>query len=162
MRNGPWKLRIAFSNTIYSTIIWRVSCSTIDYLRLNKLLCKISSIYFWPFLADFGVITHVTCGSSKKFKIQWNWVTIGLYGYFALFSPVLQGNHCKLFIYLILRQFRGHFWVKIGEKWTFFDFPEKWVIGKCWKTKKLQIIVKQIVFENAILRFHWIFLISPR
>ena len=69
MRNGPWKLRIAFSNTIYSTIIWRVSWSTIDYLRLNESLCKMSSIYFWPFLGDFGVITHVTYGSSKKFKI---------------------------------------------------------------------------------------------
>ena len=46
------------------------SCSTIDYLRLNESLCKMSTIYFWPFLGDFGVITHVTYGSSKKFKIQ--------------------------------------------------------------------------------------------
>ena len=142
MRNGPWKLRIAFSNTIYSTIIWRVSCSTIDYLRLNESLCKMSSIYFWPFLGDFGVITHVTYGSSKKFKMQWNCVAIGSYDYFALFSPVLPGNHCIHFILLISRQFMGHLWRKIEEKWTFFDFPEKWIIGKCWKTKNLQIIFK--------------------
>ena len=142
MRNIPWKLRIAFSNTIYSTTIWRVSCSTIDYLRLNESLCKMSSIYFWTFLGDFGVITHVTYGSSKKFKMQWNWVAIGFYDYFALFSPVLQGNHCILFILLISRQFRGHFWVKIGKKLTFFDFFEKWVMGKCWRPKKLQIVVE--------------------
>lgn len=68
MRNAPWKPRIALSHKIYLKIIWRLSCCTTDYLPLNDSLCKMSSIHFWTFFGVFGVITHVTYGSSKKFK----------------------------------------------------------------------------------------------
>ena len=142
MKNPAGKLSIAFSNTTYLNIIWRVSCSTIDYLRLNESLCKMSSIYFWTFLGVFGVIIHVTYGSSRMFKKWPNWIPMGFYDYFALLSPVLLWNHCNLFILPVFRQIWGHFWSKFGVKWTFFEIPEKWVIGKCWKPRKLQIIFK--------------------
>ena len=44
MRNIPWKLRIAFSDTIYSKTILRVSCCTTDYLSENEPLCNMNGI----------------------------------------------------------------------------------------------------------------------
>ena len=142
MKKAPEKLSIAFSNRTYLDIIWRVSCSTIDFLRLNESLCKMSSIYFWTFLDVFGVITHVTYGSSKNSKKRPNWIPMGFYDYFALLSPVLLWSHCILFILPVFRQFWGNVWVKFGKKLTFLDFPEKLVISKCWNSKKLQMIFK--------------------
>ena len=45
------KLGIAFSNTIYLKIIWRLSTAPIDYIRCSDQFCKISDVFF---LTIFG------------------------------------------------------------------------------------------------------------
>ena len=80
-KNAPEKLSIAFSNTTYLNIIWRVSCSTIDYLRLSDSFCKMSSIYFWTFWA-FLVSSSTSSTAAQNFvksdqtKYQWGFMII--------------------------------------------------------------------------------------
>ena len=124
MRNVPWKLRIAFSNTIYLKIICRLSWCTTEYLPLNDSLSKMSSIHFRTFFDVFDVITHVTYGSSKNFKKWSNWIEMWFYEYFALLSPVLLWNYHILNILPISRQFSGHFGAKIGKNGLFLISPK--------------------------------------
>ena len=44
------KLRVAFSNTIYSKKNSRISTYTIDYISRSDQFCKMSDVYFWRFL----------------------------------------------------------------------------------------------------------------
>ena len=62
-------------------IIWRVSCSTIDYLRLNESLCKMSSIYFgrfWAFLVSSSTspTAALECLKSDQTEYQWGFMII--------------------------------------------------------------------------------------
>ena len=46
MKRFLWKVKIAFSNTINLNIIWRISWSTINYLRRNDSATEISHVCF--------------------------------------------------------------------------------------------------------------------
>ena len=95
MRNVPWKLRLAFLNTIYSKNIWRGSGYTIDYLRLGDRKC----ICFWTFL-DVSSPTSPTAVLPMRCD------------YSALLNPVLMKQFIFLFFLLsvsfLISPKRGH------------------------------------------------------
>ena len=123
LRNVPWKLKIAFSNTIYSKTIWRVTCCATDYLPMNESLCKMSSIYFWLF-ERFAVSSPTSLGSTKEIEKQPNWIPLEICYHFAFLSLVLMWNHRFQLILPFLRLFWGHFGEKMGRNWFFLIFPK--------------------------------------
>ena len=60
MKNPPGKLSIAFSNTIYLNIIWKVSTSEINHLRLSESFTKIDNVSFVLFFGHFDSLFYLT------------------------------------------------------------------------------------------------------
>ena len=60
MKNRPGKPSIAFSNKIYLNIIWKVSTSGINYLRLSESFTKINNVSFVLLFGHFDSLFNLT------------------------------------------------------------------------------------------------------
>ena len=146
----PRKLSIAFSNAIYLEIIWRVSYSTIDYLHLNKSLCKMSDINSWTFLDVFWCHHPHRSAALKKLKKWPNWMSL-------TFMDILLSQvqfYCDMIVSIlslpVLGSFGGTFWAKSGQNWFFLISQKN---GSLVSAENPKIIFRYVTFQNAISSF---------